>query len=67
MTNPLLSDAEFPLFEEILPEHVPGAIEAVLVDGEAALAVVEAMTDMSDATFEGTLMPLQSVGCILLH
>ena len=40
MSNPLLDTSGLPLFDQILPEHVAPAIEALLRDADAALAQV---------------------------
>ena len=42
MNNPLLSFAELPRFDEITPEHVAPAIDALLADANAALETVTA-------------------------
>ncbi len=41
-TNPLLDFSDAPLFDRILPEHVSPAIDALLVDAQAALEKVTA-------------------------
>ncbi|MDD5325430.1 MAG: M3 family metallopeptidase [Polaromonas sp.] len=42
MTNPLLDFSDLPLFDRILPEHVGAAIDALLVEADAALEQVTA-------------------------
>ncbi|MDT8991484.1 M3 family metallopeptidase [Curvibacter sp. APW13] len=42
MMNPLLSTSALPLFDQIRPEHVAPAVDALLADCEAALAKVTA-------------------------
>ena len=42
MTNPLLNFSDAPLFDRILPEHISPAIDALLVDAQAALEKVTA-------------------------
>ena len=40
MTNPLLANSPLPLFDQIQPEHVSPAMDALLAQTEAALAEV---------------------------
>jgi len=40
MTNPLLDFADLPLFDAIQPDHVPAAVDALLIQAESALAQV---------------------------
>ena len=40
MTNPLLDFSDLPLFDRILPEHVSPAVDALLLDANAALEKV---------------------------
>ncbi len=42
MTNPLLDFSDSPLFDRILPEHVSPAVDALLLDAQAALEKVTA-------------------------
>ena len=42
MTNPLLDFSDLPLFDQIRPEHVTPALDALLADAETALATVTA-------------------------
>jgi oligopeptidase A len=42
MTNPLLDFTDLPLFDQIKPEHVAPAVDALLADAEAALQTVTA-------------------------
>ena len=42
MTNPLLDFTDAPLFDRISPEHVSPAVDALLVDAQAALTKVTA-------------------------
>ena len=42
LQNPLLDFSDAPLFDRILPEHVSPAVDALLVDAQAALAKVTA-------------------------
>ncbi|MEO7643037.1 MAG: M3 family metallopeptidase [Ramlibacter sp.] len=42
MPNPLLDFRDLPLFDQILPEHVAPAIDALLAESEAALEIVVA-------------------------
>jgi len=42
MTNPLLHFADLPLFDQILPEHVSPAVDALLSQAETALEAVTA-------------------------
>lgn len=42
--NPLLSSARLPLFDQIRPEHVAGAIDTLLTAANQALKTVTADT-----------------------
>ena len=42
LQNPLLDFSDAPLFDRILPEHVSPAVDALLIDAQAALAKVTA-------------------------
>jgi oligopeptidase A len=42
MTNPLLDFSDLPLFDQILPEHVAPALDALIVNADAALEQVTA-------------------------
>ena len=42
MTNPLLDFSDSPLFDRVLPEHVSPAVDALLLDAQAALEKVTA-------------------------
>jgi oligopeptidase A len=42
MTNPLLDFSDLPLFDQILPEHVGPALDALIVKADTALEQVTA-------------------------
>ena len=48
MTNPLLDFTDAPLFDRITPEHVSPAVDALLVDAQAALTKVTAADFAAD-------------------
>ena len=51
MDNPLLDFSGLPRFDAIRPEHVGPAIDALLADAEAAVAVAENVAPVSWSTF----------------
>ena len=55
--NPLLDFSDLPRFDAILPEHVTPAIATLLDAGRAALAVLEAPTDV--VTWKNFVEPLE--------
>ncbi|GAC1355025.1 MAG: M3 family metallopeptidase [Variovorax sp.] len=50
MTNPLLDFTDLPLFDQIRPEHVAPAVDALLADAEQALETVTALGFPADWT-----------------
>ncbi|MCD9085847.1 M3 family metallopeptidase [Stenotrophomonas sp. SY1] len=50
-TNPLLDFSGLPRFDEIRPEHVTPAIDALLAEAEAAVKAAETVTPVSWETF----------------
>ncbi|MGH8052962.1 MAG: M3 family metallopeptidase [Stenotrophomonas sp.] len=50
-TNPLLDFSGLPRFDEIRPEHVTPAIDALLAEAEAAVKTAETVTPISWETF----------------
>ncbi|WP_437126290.1 M3 family metallopeptidase [Noviherbaspirillum album] len=58
-TNPLLDFSDLPRFDAVKPEHVTPAISALLDEGRAVVARLEAPMDR--VTWEGFVEPLENV------
>ena len=57
MSNPLLESHDLPPFDRILPEHVAPAIDTILAENRAAIAVLAA----APATWEGVPAVLEQL------
>lgn len=57
MTNPLLTNAELPLFNDIKPEHIVPALKQIISDNRQALE--NQLNAMSEVTWENLVLPLE--------
>lgn len=62
--NPLLANVNFPLFDQISPNHIKPAIETVLKENQTALT---SLLPISNPSWDGLIRPLEEMNEKLSH